>query len=180
MASLPPSAEEPRLEITFGPRACRLPPEPCDLADGDVRAWWKGNELLLGHGPFAAEVSATTAHIGGDGNLVRGFRQLLPYVISHLLQVHGRFVLHGGAIQREGRALLVLGGSGSGKSTLVVSALAAGWEALGDDLVAVRLGHAGPEVMGIAKPLAVPADVARSDWFRRASARRRSAVGGKC
>jgi hypothetical protein len=108
---------------------------------------------------MAAHVGSATAHIGGEKDLARGFRQLFPYVITHLLAPHDLFVLHGGAIHHDDQAVLVLGGTGTGKSTLVASAASAGWKALADDLVVVRVGHDGPEVTGIAKPLAVPRDV---------------------
>src|SRR5207245_2287338 len=85
--------------------------------------------------------------------------QLFPYVVTHLLALHDLFVLHAGAIQQDDRAVLVLGGTGTGKSTIVASAASAGWRALADDLVIVRIGSHGPEVTGIPKPLSVPDDV---------------------
>ena len=150
---------EPALRIRFDEHPEPLPWRAHQHADGDVRAWWTVDELLLGHGSLSAHVGASTAHIGGERDLVRGFRQLFPYVITHLLAPHGLFVLHAGAIQRDGDAVLVLGGTGTGKSTLVASAASAGWSALADDLVVVRMGRDGPEVTGIPKPLAVPGDV---------------------
>lgn len=147
------------LRITFDADAEPLPSDVHQHADGDVRAWWNGDELLLGHGSLAAHVGTSTAHIGGDKDLARGFRQLFPYVITHLLAPRDLFVLHGGAIQRDDHAVLVLGGTGTGKSTLVASAPSGGWSALADDLVVVRLGGDGPEVTGVPKPLAVPEDV---------------------
>jgi hypothetical protein len=158
--SLRPHDGAPELEITFGGGACRVPADPWDLADGDVRAWWRPDGLYLAHGAFTAHVRGTEAHIGGDGNRARGFRQLMPYVITQMLAPYGRFVLHGGAIHVDGHAVLVLGSTGSGKSTLVTAALCAGWHALGDDLVVVRPTATGPVVTGIAKPLTVPAEVA--------------------
>ena len=114
---------------------------------------------------FRAAVRPTSAQVGGDGDLARGFRQLFPYVATHLLAGHGRFVLHGGAVQRDGQAILVLGGSGSGKSTLVVGAHRAGWSVLSDDLVVLRVRSDGSgvvEITGIAKPVLAPADVVQA------------------
>jgi hypothetical protein len=158
---LPTHDGRPVLEITFGYRGRPLPRRVFDHADGDLRAWWDDEDMFLTHGPFAVHVTPTAAHIGGEGNLNRAFRQVLPYVITHLLTGHERFVLHAGAVHRGGRAVLVLGGSGSGKSTLAVNALRAGWSVLGDDLVALRLGDE-LEVTGIAKPVVAPADVVRA------------------
>lgn len=155
----------PVFEIDFTSRPAPVPPGPWPHTDGDVRARWHDGDCFLAHRGITAHVGATTARIGGDGDLARAFRQLFPYAIAHLLAGHDCFVLHGGAVRRGDSALLVLGGTGSGKSTVVVSALGAGWAALGDDLVAVRLGAAGPEVTGIAKPLHAPDDIARSLRF---------------
>ncbi len=152
--------EPPTLRISFGKQAHRLPEERFDLADGDVRAWWCDDTLFLAHGAFTATARGTDARIGGEGNLSRAFRQLFPYLVTQLLAPHDRFVVHGGAIQRNGAATLVLGGTGSGKSTVVASALLAGWHALADDLVVLRPGTDAPEVSGIAKPLTVDRDVA--------------------
>ncbi len=149
------------LTVTFGSCPVGLARRSCDHADGDVRAWWEGEHLLLAHGGLSCRVNDTSAVIGGDGNTVRGLRQLLPYILTHLLAEHDRFVLHAGAIERSGQVVLVLGASGSGKSTLVVGALRAGWRALADDLVVVR-DRAAPEACGIGKPIAGPADVVRS------------------
>ena len=120
----------------------------------------RAEALFLAHGDFSARVGATSARIGGTGHAVRAFRQLLPYVLAHFLAPYECFVLHGGAIHRAGSTALVLGGTGSGKSTLVVGALCAGWAALGDDLVVVRPGADGPEVIGIPRPLSVPGELA--------------------
>jgi len=81
-------------------------------------------------------------------------------VVTQLLAPHGRFVLHGGAIERDGAGALVLGGTGAGKSTVVSSAMLAGWRPLADDLVFLRSGRDAVEVGGIAKPITVDRDVA--------------------
>jgi hypothetical protein len=149
------------MSVRFGISPVALPDRPWDHADGEVRAWWDGDELRLSHGQFSCLVTRTSAVIGGDGDPERAFRQLVPYVLSHLLVAQQRFLLHAAAIEREGEVLLVLGPSGSGKSSLVVGALRRGWKALADDLVVLR--DAGtPEVCGIAKPIAGPAEVVRS------------------
>jgi glycosyltransferase involved in cell wall biosynthesis len=159
IAGLPVHRGDHVLEVTFGTDATPTPEGRHDYADGAVRAWWRGDDLFLTHGRFAAHVGGTRAQLSGDGEPGRAFRQLFPYVVTHLLASRDLYVLHAGAVQRGHHAVLVLGGTGSGKSTVVVGALRSGWTALADDLVVVRLGQEGPEVLGIAKPLAVPADI---------------------
>lgn len=129
-------------------------------ADGDVRARWDDNGLQLAHGSMRAWADEGGAFVTGNDDVRRAFRQLFPYVLTHVLATRERFVLHGGAVVRDERALLILGPTGSGKSTLAVGAAAAGWTVLSDDLVAVRLTEHGVELRGIAKALLVPQAVA--------------------
>jgi hypothetical protein len=161
LGALAPVGAPARMSVAFGSSYVALPDRPWDHADGEVRAWWDADELRLAHGRFSCLVTKTSAIIGGEGEPERAFRQIVPYVLSHLLAGQQRFLLHAAAIEREGEVLLVLGPSGSGKSSLVVGALRGGWKALADDLVVLR--DAGtPEVCGIAKPIAGPAEVVRS------------------
>jgi hypothetical protein len=46
-------------------------------------------------------------------------------------------VLHGNALEKEGRAIVCMGHSGAGKSTLAYALMRQGWRLLADDLVAV-------------------------------------------
>jgi hypothetical protein len=79
---------------------------------------------------------------GADAWSARGERELVPTLEYGLTQaavddVGGRYVLlHGGAVARNGRALVMPAASGSGKSTLVAGLVAGGF-ALGSDEVAV-------------------------------------------
>jgi ABC-type dipeptide/oligopeptide/nickel transport system ATPase component len=72
---------------------------------------------------------------------------------------HDRFVLHGAAIVRDGRAFLLLGQSGAGKSTLAVAALEAGWQALADDVVILHASPDGFRIFGIHRTPAVPTEI---------------------
>lgn len=165
LAGLRPADGRAVFTVGFGPEARLQPERPWDHVDGDVRAWWEGDDLLiLAHRELSARVTSDAAVIGGGGNLARGFRQLLPYVLTHLLAGTERFLVHAGAIECDGRALVVLGGSGSGKSSLVAGARRAGWRALGDDL-AVLTGGDDPRVRAIGKLIAVPPDVVAACGF---------------
>jgi hypothetical protein len=62
---------------------------------------------------------------------------LLGIVISVALERLGLFCLHGGSVDVNGRAAIVLGDKGAGKSTTVSSLLGAGHQLLTDDLVAI-------------------------------------------
>ena len=162
VALFPTSSEgAAEAEIDFGP-ATDVEAVEWQHADGDIRARWFDDDVVrFQHGSVSARVDDQSAHVNGDDDLRRACRQLLPYVLTHLLATRQRFVLHGGAIARDDHSVLVLGPTGSGKSTLTVSATQAGWAVVSDDLVAVRLAGDRVEVRGIAKPLLVPGPLAQ-------------------
>ena len=62
---------------------------------------------------------------------------LLGSAFGALLIQRGLLVLHGNALEREGRAIVCLGASGAGKSTLACALVRQGWRLLADDLVAI-------------------------------------------
>jgi hypothetical protein len=78
-----------------------------------------------------------------------------------MLAARGLLVLHAGAVARDGAAVLVIGATGAGKSTTVVAAGGAGWTVLADDLVVVRVGEAGVQAHGIARPVSAPAGMGK-------------------
>jgi hypothetical protein len=113
-------------------------------------------ELVLRAGGDAA-----IAHLPdvGDGEHLRDLTSL---ALTWLLGPHSRFVLHGGALACDDRAVLVLGRTGSGKSTLAAAALDAGWAVLADDQVVLDAsgspGH--PEVVhGLHRSPAIPREL---------------------
>lgn len=65
-------------------------------------------------------------------------------VVAFLLTMGGIEVLHGSAVEIDGRAVAFVGESGSGKSTLAGEACAAGARLVADDLLAMELSHGGP------------------------------------
>jgi hypothetical protein len=58
--------------------------------------------------------------------------------------------VHGGAVTRDGKCLLLCAMSGGGKSTLTAALVRDGWRTLGDDKLLLRLGADGnPEVAAL-------------------------------
>jgi hypothetical protein len=64
---------------------------------------------------------------------------LLGSAVGALLIQRGMLVLHGNAVEKDGRAIVCLGHSGEGKSTLAYALMQRGWRLLADDLVAITL-----------------------------------------
>jgi tetratricopeptide (TPR) repeat protein len=161
LGRLAPSVREPVVHLHFGGH-CLAPPErdPDDSA-GELRIWHDDQALEIAYGRYAgARVEAGQGRLGGYAtDLRRMSHQVVPFMLGSLLAPHGHFVVHGGAIQRDGKAVLILGGSGMGKSTLILAALQDGWSVLTDDLAVMRSGPGGLRVSGIPKPLVVPRDV---------------------
>jgi hypothetical protein len=88
-----------------------------------------------------------------DGDLRRvvchpsvvGRSEVIPIVVpgtvtAFLLAVGGRFVLHGSAVERDGRALAFVGASGQGKSTMAALFCAAGASLVTDDVLPLEFG----------------------------------------
>ena len=153
-----PSGEGPAVHLAFGSHRVPPPGRPADETQGDLRLWHDDAALSIAYGEsVGARVESGRGVLGGSASdLGRVFRHVAPFMLASLLAPHERFVLHAGAIQLDGRAVLILGGSGAGKSTLIFGALHEGWDVLSDDLVLVRPGGTGPIVSGIPKRLAVP------------------------
>ena len=63
---------------------------------------------------------------------------LLGTAIGSLLIQRGLLVLHGNALEKNGKAIVCLGHSGTGKSTIAYSLMQQGWNLISDDLVAIN------------------------------------------
>jgi hypothetical protein len=169
LGRMAPSGEDPVAHLAFGAHRVPPPERPADEAQGQLQLWHDDAALSIAYGSsVGARVESGRGVLGGYfSGLTRLFHQVAPFMLASLLGPHERFVLHAGAIQRDGRAVLVLGDSGAGKSTLVLGALGAGWSVLADDLVLVRPGPSGPLVSGIPKALHVPGEVLGRDLANR-------------
>jgi hypothetical protein len=130
-------------------------------------AFWTAPDGLVVAAPpgLVITVAGDLAHAHlPDLAALPSFERCVYLPLTWLLARHDRFILHGAAIVRDGRALLLLGASGAGKSTLAVSALEAGWLALADDVVIVHAGgdgpgRSGPCIHGIHRVPAVPTEI---------------------
>jgi hypothetical protein len=157
---MPQSDAEPVASLRFGGTVVPLPEREPDEWQADLRLWFDDEALTLAYRrSISGVVRSGRGSVGGyASDLSVAFRQIAPFMLASLLAPHDRFLLHGGAIAREGEAILVLGDSGVGKSTLILGALRNGWSVLSDDLVLVRPSPDGPTVTGIPKSLAVPGE----------------------
>jgi hypothetical protein len=162
---VPTTDAAPRARIDFGPGRVELPARPADELLDDIECWHELAGVAVEHmDGLTARVSGTTATIRGDcddrDDLGLVLRWICQPVLAYLLAPFDRFLLHAGAVSRDGSALLLLGESGSGKSTATYAALCAGWDVLGDDHIVIRRANDAVELTGIPKPLSVPAEVA--------------------
>src|SRR5581483_1944964 len=155
LGRMPATEDEPLAHLRFAAHHFALPGRPPDETQLDVELWHDDDALCILCGKeITARVADGRAELGGFSRyLTVAFQHASPFVLASLLAPHGRFLLHGGAIQRDGQAVLVLGGSGKGKTTLTFGALRAGWGVLSDDLVAVRADGEAAVVTGLPKAL---------------------------
>jgi hypothetical protein len=147
--------------VTVRARRPAVPSREADYAVDDFAVWADGAAMHADLGPDGrASATASSAVIGltAEG-AARSLPSALLIVLTHLLAHRDRFLLHAGAIARDGGAYVVAGPSGAGKSTLVAAALESGWQALADDMAIVRVDDAGLAVDGIRRPVAVPGDL---------------------
>ena len=73
----------------------------------------------------------------GEGNPLDLRTFVLGSPLGALLIQRGMVVLHGNALEKDGRAIVSLGHSGAGKSTTAYALMQQGWRLLADDLVAI-------------------------------------------
>jgi hypothetical protein len=154
----------PEATLVIGTRGPEVPERPPDFHGPYGDHWDDGTtHSFRHHWGFTAEVTAPRAALGGPATGYRRWvtvRNSMLFVLARLLLARERFLLHGAAVGRDDRALLVVGASGTGKSSLAFAAHLAGWNVLGDDMVAVE--QSGPDlvVRGIPRVPSIPADVA--------------------
>lgn len=182
---LPMTQEQPDLTITCWSSdvtGCPMPPPPSP----DVEVALRGELPLVDGGRFrfgfhtysrtliAADVETGRGFViteSGEGQ--RGFERASPLrgPLSWLFSPRGRLIVHSAAISTGGHGALLIGPGGAGKSTLASSALHAGWDFLGDDLVAISTSGR-PEIFSLyctakarwASPFTLPDCTAVPEW----------------
>ena len=68
---------------------------------------------------------------------------LLGSVLGALLYQRGYIPLHGSAVEKGGKAIIILGNSAAGKSTLAASLYLSGYSLISDDLSAISVNKSG-------------------------------------
>lgn len=125
----------------------RAPPPPgvlrtIDVGDDEIYLGFHSIGKYLIHGSFVVDVDLTD---GFSEDLV-GFTLLGP-VMALLLHRRGLFTLHGGAAIVNGGAAIFVGDKGAGKSTTIGAMVAAGYDILTDDIVAISDSGSAPRIV---------------------------------
>lgn len=81
-------------------------------------------------------------------NVFMATHLILTILLVEILKRRACYSMHAAGFSRDGQAILVPGTSGAGKSTLAVTMLRSGFGYLSDDMVFLRRGADGLEVLG--------------------------------
>lgn len=68
----------------------------------------------------------------------KSMQELFMLSLLWLFRKHGLYGVHGNALERNGRGILIAGDSGSGKSTTAISLIKQGWNYLSDDVTLLK------------------------------------------
>jgi hypothetical protein len=160
LRGFPETDARPVVSISID-RERALPPErpPDDVLLG-VGFWQDHEGMVVASGQLVvrAQGDHVVAHLPAARDGAR-LEDLSCMALAWLLGPRARFVLHGGALARGGRAVIVLGHTGSGKSTLAAACLEAGWQVLADDQVVVDASGSPLVVHGLHQSPAVPREI---------------------
>lgn len=160
LRGFPETDARPVVSIAVVREAATPPDRPADDELVGVRFWSDDDGMVVAARELVLRATGdrVVAHLPTelDGELLENLTSL---ALAWLLGPRDRFVLHGCALARDGRAVLVLGHTGSGKSTLAASCLEAGWQVLADDQVV--LDATGPRLVvhGLHQQPAVPREI---------------------
>jgi hypothetical protein len=124
------------------------------------RIWTTRDGVVVTAESTVLETSRDVAalHVPDDGDLAV-VEDLVSVALAWMLAPRARYLVHGAAIARDGRAFLVLGGSRAGKSTLAAGALEAGWAVLSDDQVILAADSDTICVAGVHREPAIPMEL---------------------
>lgn len=160
LGTLDPSDATPEVEVTWTDDAASVPDRPSEYPHPGLDSWQEGGLAIYQANGVTAVTEDNRIQLGGnEPDLLLPFRYVFEPALTHVLARTGRFMLHSGAVARDGQALLLIADSGQGKSTLSWAAAQNGWSLLSDDHTIVRPTDGGFELIGLPKPLAVPEEV---------------------
>jgi len=160
LGTLDPSDAAPEIEVTWRDEPATVPERESEYPHPGLDSWQEGERAIYQAGGVTAITEGNSIELGGDEeDLLLPFRYVFEPALTHVLARTGRFMLHSGAVARDGEALLLIADSGQGKSTLSWAAAQNGWSLLSDDHTIVRPTDGGFELIGVPKPLAVPEEV---------------------
>jgi hypothetical protein len=155
------SAGPASIAVDYQERAPEVPGRPPDQVSAEVAIWFDPDGVSARHLTGVCGRRVNDAIVVGGWRpgieAVRAFRLATQAPLIDALGEHGRHALHAAALERDGSAVLVLGGSGAGKSTFAFAGSRGGWKIIADDLSIVDLSDA-VYTSGLPKPVNVPSD----------------------
>ena len=160
LGGFPETDAHPVVSISVVTERGAAPERPVDDELLGIRFWFDDDGIVVSYGDlvFEAAGDVAVAHLpdAGDGEHLE---DLTGLALTWLLGGHRRFVLHGGALARDDRGVVVFGRTGSGKSTLAAAALEAGWHVLADDQVVLDASATPFVVHGLHQSPAIPREI---------------------
>jgi hypothetical protein len=165
LGTLEPTDAAPEIEVRWVDAAAAIPDRPSEYPHPGLDWWQEGARAIYQARGVTAVAEEHSITLGGDDEaLLLPFRYVFEPALTHVLARTGRYMLHSGAVARDGRALLLIADSGQGKSTLCWAAAQHGWSLLSDDHTIVRPAEGGGiELIGLPKPIAIPEEVLDED-----------------
>jgi hypothetical protein len=135
-----------------------------DARGRDVRASTTGGLFVRGVAVRAHDVWCLDVP-GGEFALAQevDFEHLLELALATGWQRAGWVAVHAGALERDGRCIVLCARSNGGKSTLSAALVRDGWNTLGDDKVLLRVRAGRPELAALAHTFNL--DPAARQWL---------------
>jgi len=144
LPGLRPGEGEPDVQVRWG-----AVPEALEGAQG------RGACYQAAPGKFLLSLHGVARYLAADGSQIVIDRApqatdddvsafLLSSAMGAVLHQRGVLALHASAVERDGRATLLMGHSCTGKSTLAAAMLRRGFRLLADDICAVAVAADGP------------------------------------
>jgi hypothetical protein len=160
-------AELPRARSVAARRVFEVPRFGLDGTCWGYTVWRDGSRTIVevsDRGLVVVEAERRTAEVWAVApeRWAAEEREGLVFLLtSEVLRASGLYPLHAAAVEREGRAILILGSSGAGKSTSMLSLMRAGWRCLSDDHPLICQTAEGSRVLPWPARLELTADTER-------------------